>query len=50
MTFKVHQAFERELRTSIAGKWAVLPRLELMVPIEVAFQRMLTAEVAFSFI
>ena len=48
--FEVHKAFECELRTSIVGKRAFLARLELIVPVEVAFQRILTAEITLSFI
>ena len=48
--FKVPKAFECELPISIAGKWAVLPGLKLIMPIEVAFQRLLTAKVLLSFI
>lgn len=36
VNFKVHKTFECDLRTSIAGKWASLARLDLMVPVEVA--------------
>ena len=50
VTLEGYKAFKYELRTFIAGKWAILARLELMMPIEVAFQRILTAEIAFSFI
>ena len=49
VTFKVHEAFERELPTSDIGEWAALARLKLMVPVEVALQRMLTAEDVLSF-
>ena len=43
VTFKVHEAFERELPTSDIGEWAALARLKLMVLVEVTPQRMLTA-------
>lgn len=49
VTFKVNEAFERELPTSNIGEWAALARLKLMVSVEVAVQRMLTAEDVFSF-
>lgn len=44
VTFKVHEAFERKLSTSDIGECAALARLKLMVPVEVALQRILTAE------
>jgi len=44
VTFKVHEAFERELRTFVVGEWTVLARLKTVVPVKVALQRMLTAE------
>lgn len=49
MTFKVHEAFERELGTFIVGEWTVLARLKTVVPVKVALQRMLTAENVLSF-
>ena len=49
VTFEVHDAFERELPTSDIGEWPALARLNLMVPVEVALQRMLTAEDVLSF-
>lgn len=49
MIFKVHEAIERELPTSDVGEQAALAGLELMVPVEVALQRKLTAEDVLSF-
>jgi len=49
VTFKVHEAFKRELRTFIVGEWTVLARLKTVVPVKVALQRMLTAENVLSF-
>lgn len=49
MIFKVHEAIERELPTSDVGERAALAGLELMVPVEVALQRKLTAEDVLSF-
>ena len=47
--FIMHEAFVSELRAVIAGEWAALARLKLMVPIKVALERMLTAEDVLSF-
>jgi len=49
VTFKVHEAFERELPTSDIGEWAALVKPKLMVSIEVALQRMLIVEDVLSF-
>jgi len=49
VTFKVREAIERELPTSDVGEWAALAGLKLMVPVEVALQRKLTAEDVLSF-
>lgn len=49
VTFKVHEAIERELPTSDVGEWAALIGLKLVVPIEVALQRKLTVEDVLSF-
>jgi len=49
VTFKVHEAIERELPTSDVGEWAALAGLKLVVPVEVALQRKLTAEDVLSF-
>jgi len=46
---KVHEAFERELRTSIVGEWVDLARLKTVMPVKVALQRMFTAEDVLSF-
>ncbi len=49
MTFEMHEAVDRELSAFIVGEWAVLARLEAMMPVEVALQRMLTTEDMLSF-
>jgi hypothetical protein len=49
VAFKVHEAIERELPTSDVEEWAALAGLKLMVPVEVALQRKLTAEDVLSF-
>ncbi len=41
VVFEMHEAFGRVLGTGVIGKWAALARLKLMVPVEVALQRML---------
>lgn len=49
MILKVYEAFESELRILVIRKRAVLSRLEPVMPVEVALQRMLTAEEVLSF-
>ena len=47
--FEVNEAFECDLRTFIVGERAVLARLKPVTPVEVALQRMFTAEDVLSF-
>jgi len=49
VTFKVHEASERELRIFIIGEWAILARLKPMMPVKVALQRMFATEDVLSF-
>jgi len=50
VVFKVYKAFERKLPICDIREWAALARPKLIVPVEVALQRMLTAEDILSFI
>ena len=49
VTFKVHEAVEGKLFTSDIGEWAALTRQKLTMPVEMALQRILTAEDMLSF-
>ena len=44
MAFKIHEAFKRELSTSVVGEWAALTGLKPMMPVIVALQRMFATE------
>ena len=46
---KVHKVFKHELCTFITREWAFLARLKSVMPVEVALQRIFTAENVLSF-
>ncbi len=50
VVFEIHEAFKDELPTSGIREWTTLARLERVMPVKMALQRILTAEITLLFI